>query len=126
MRLLVDTQAFLWFMAGDGRLSPAVRRALEDEDGEWWVSAASVWEMSIKASMKRLVLPTSASEYVAEKVQAGLRVLPVDWMHAAAMERLPFHHRDPFDRLIVAQAQTERLAVATNDALFRRYEVRVV
>jgi PIN domain nuclease of toxin-antitoxin system len=123
---LVDTHAFLWFMAGDARLSAAARRALEDEDRAWWLSAASVWELSVKSSLKRLVLPAPAADYIAEKVRAGLRVLPVEWMHAAGVERLPFHHRDPFDRLLVAQAQIERLALVTHDPVFRRYGVPVV
>ena len=126
MKLLVDTHAFLWFMAGDAKLSTTARRALEDDEGTWWLSAASVWELSIKASLKRLVLPAPVAEYVAEKVQMGLHVLSVEWVHAAAVERLPFHHRDPFDRLLVAQAQVERLAVVTGDSVFRRYGVRVV
>ena len=126
MKLLVDTHAFLWFMAGDARLSRTARRAIEDEDGRWCLSAASVWELSIKSSLKRVALPVPAVEYIAEKVQAGLQVLSVEWVHAATVERLPFHHRDPFDRLLVAQAQIERLAVVTGDAVFRRYAVRVV
>lgn len=113
-------------MAGDRQLSAIARRALEDDDVEWWLSAASVWELSIKASLKRLVLPAPAAEYVGEKVRAGLRIMSVDWVHAVVVERLPFHHRDPFDRLLVAQAQTERLAVVTSDAVFRKYGVRVV
>lgn len=125
MTLLVDTHAFLWFMTGDGRLSATARRAIE-EDGEWWLSAASVWELSIKSSLKRLVLPAPAADYVAEKVQSGLRVLAVEWVHAAMVERLPFHHRDPFDRLLVAQAQVERAGIVTSDPVFRRYGVRVV
>jgi PIN domain nuclease of toxin-antitoxin system len=124
--LLVDTHAFLWFMAGDARLSSTARRALEDDERAWWLSAASVWELSIKSSLKRLVLPAPAVDYVAEKVQAGLRVLPVESVHAATVERLPFHHRDPFDRLLIAQAQIERLAIVTSDPVFRRYGVRVV
>jgi PIN domain nuclease of toxin-antitoxin system len=126
VRLLVDTQAFLWFMAGDRRLSAAARLAIEDDDAEWWLSAASVWELSIKSSLKRIALPAPASEYVAEKIHAGLRVLSVEWAHAALVERLPFHHRDPFDRLLVAQAQSEQLAVVTCDSVFRQYGVRVV
>ena len=126
MKLLADTQAFLWFMAGDRRLSTAARRALEDDENEWWLSAASVWELSIKSSLKRVALPAPAAEYIAEKVRAGLRVMSVEWAHAAAVERLPFHHRDPFDRLLVAQAQIERLAVVTSDGVFRQYRVHVV
>ena len=126
MRLLVDTHAFLWFAAGDARLSKAARRALEKDDGEWWLSAASVWELSIKSGLGRLTLPAPAAEYIADKVRAGVRVLSVDWTHAAAVERLPPHHRDPFDRLLVAQAQAERLAIVTGDKMFARYDVRVV
>lgn len=126
MKLLVDTQAFLWFVAGDPRLSATARRMLEDDDTEWYLSAASVWELSIKSSLKRLVLPAPAMEYVAEKVHLGLRILSVEWAHAATVEGLPFHHHDPFDRLLVAQAQTERLTIVTDDAVFRRYGVRVV
>jgi PIN domain nuclease of toxin-antitoxin system len=126
MKCLVDTHAFLWFMAGDARLSRPARRAIEADDSEWCLSAASVWELAIKSSLGRLTLPAPASEYIAEKVQNGLRVLPVDWPHAAAVERLPIHHRDPFDRLLVAQAQLEHLSIVTKDSIFRRYGVRVV
>ena len=126
MSLLVDTHAFLWFMAGDQQLSARARRAIERTDGGWWHSAASIWEMAIKSSLGRLSLPVPAEDYIAGKIQQGLRVLPVDWPHAAAVERLPLHHRDPFDRLIVAQAQRERLAVVTKDAAFRTYDIRVV
>lgn len=126
MRLLLDTHAFLWFMAGDARLSGAARRAIEARDGEWWLSTASIWEMAIKSSLRRLMLPARASDYIAEKVQRGLQILAIDWPVAAAVERLPFHHCDPFDRLIIAQAQAERLDVVTKDKVFRKYGVKVV
>ena len=125
MSVLVDTHAFLWFMAGDRRLSRPARRAIEADD-EWWLSAASVWEMAIKSSLGRLTLPGPAAEYIADKVQSGLRVLAIEWPHAAAVERMPFHHRDPFDRLIVAQAQSDRLTLVTKDSIFRKYGVSVV
>jgi PIN domain nuclease of toxin-antitoxin system len=126
MSLLVDTHAFLWFMTGDRRLSRSARRAIEESDGGWWLSAASVWELAIKSSLGRLTLPASVDEYFSEKVQQGLRVLSVDWTHAASVERLPWHHRDPFDRLIVAQAQSESLSVVTKDPAFARYGIRIV
>jgi PIN domain nuclease of toxin-antitoxin system len=126
MSLLVDTHAFLWFMAGDRRLSRSARRAIEGSDGEWWLSAASVWEMAIKSSLGRLKLSTPLDEYIAEKMRQGLQILSVEGTHAAAVERLPFHHHDPFDRLIIAQAQSERLGVVTKDPWFAEYGVRVV
>jgi len=125
MKLLVDTHAFLWFVAGNRRLSATARRAMEHEENEWWLSAASVWEMAIKVSLGRLTLPMPAHDYVADKVRHGLRVLPVDWPHAAAVERLPFHHRDPFDRLIAAQALTEGLTLVSRDSAFRKYGVQI-
>jgi PIN domain nuclease of toxin-antitoxin system len=126
MKLLVDTHAFLWFLAGDEQLSGPARGAMEDADHEWWLSAASVWEMSIKCSLGRLTLPAPVDEYVGRKVQEGLRVMAIDWTHAAAVQRLPFHHRDPFDRLIVGQALCERLAVVTRDEVFSKYGVSIV
>jgi PIN domain nuclease of toxin-antitoxin system len=125
VKLLLDTHAFLWFMAGDARLSRRARRAIEENDG-WWLSAASVWELAIKSSLGRLTLPAPALEYLSDKVQRGLRVLAVEWPHAAAVERLPFHHRDPFDRLIVAQAHADSLSIVTKDAIFKKYGVHVI
>jgi PIN domain nuclease of toxin-antitoxin system len=126
MRLLLDTQAFLWFVTGDARLTRRARRAMEDEDAEMILSAASVWEIAIKAGLGRLTLPASVEEYIAEKVEAGFRVLSIDWTHAAAVERLPRHHRDPFDRLLISQALAESLPVVTNDPAFGAYGVAVI
>ena len=125
MRLLVDTHAFLWYMAGDERLSKRAVRAIEHSQ-EWWLSAASVWELAIKSGLGRVTLSSPLAEYMAVKVREGLRVLAIEWPHAAAVERLPFHHRDPFDRLIVAQAQADRLPVVTKDTVFRKYGVEVI
>jgi len=126
MKLLLDTHAFLWFVIGDSRLSRPARRALEADEAELILSAASVWELAIKASLGRLTLPASVEEYIAGKVESGFGVLSVDWTHAAAVEKLPRHHRDPFDRLLVAQALAENLPVVTGDPAFRGYGVKVV
>jgi PIN domain nuclease of toxin-antitoxin system len=125
VRLLVDTHAFLWYLAGDQRLSRRARHAIEESE-EWWLSAASVWELAIKAGLGRVSLPKSVADYIAAKVRDGLRVLSIEWPHAAAAEQLPFHHRDPFDRLIVAQAQTDRLRIVTKDAVFRKYGLQTI
>jgi PIN domain nuclease of toxin-antitoxin system len=126
MRLLLDTHAFLWFAAGDPRLSRPARTAMEAEGTELCISTASVWEMAIKASLGRLTLPGPVDTYLAEKIEEGYRMLPVTWSQAAVVERLPFHHRDPFDRLLVAQALAERCPIVTRDRVFRKYGVGVV
>jgi PIN domain nuclease of toxin-antitoxin system len=82
--------------------------------------------MAIKAGLGRLELPASVEEYVAEKVTGGFSILPVDWPHAAAVERLPLHHRDLFDRLLAAQALAEKLPLVSSDPVFRTYGVKVV
>jgi PIN domain nuclease of toxin-antitoxin system len=126
MKLLLDTHAFLWFVTGDERLSRRARRLMEAEDAELLLSTAVVWEMAIKAGLGRLKLPATVEEYVAEKMTEGFTVLPIYWSHAAAVERLPLHHRDPFDRLLATQALTEKLPLVSSDPIFRSYGVRVV
>ena len=126
MKLLFDTHAFLWFVAGDERLSRRSRRALEDDAAELHLSAASVWEIAIKSSLGRLTLDAPLDVYMAEKAANGFRMLAVEWSHAAAVERLPAHHRDPFDRLLVAQALTESLTIVTRDPVFRSYGANVL
>ena len=126
MKLLLDTHAFLWFVAGDERLSKRARRAMEAEGAELVLSAAVVWEMAIKAGLGRLVLPTTVEDYVMEKMAEGFTMLPIDWPHAAAVERLPLHHRDPFDRLLAAQALEEKVPLVSSDSVFRSYGVKVI
>jgi PIN domain nuclease of toxin-antitoxin system len=123
---LLDTHAFLWFAAGDRRLSARARAAMEADDAVLHISAASVWEMAIKISLGRLTLPDRVDVYLRDKMDEGYRVLPITWAHAAAVETLPFHHRDPFDRLLVAHARAERWPVVTRDRIFRRYGVDVI
>lgn len=126
MRVLADTHALLWYLAGDRRLTARARRLLAAPRTDWCVSAASVWEMAIKAGAGRLVLPAPVDRFIQEKVEAGLRVLPVEWTHAAAVERLPRHHLDPFDRLLIAQALAEDRSVLSADPVFSKYGVKVI
>jgi PIN domain nuclease of toxin-antitoxin system len=125
VKLLLDTHALLWFQAGDRRLSPTARRRMEEADA-LVISAASVWEMAIKASRGRLTLPVPVDVYVRELTGQGYESLPVSAAHAAAVEGLEWHHDDPFDRLLAAQALVEHLAIVSRDRVLRRYGVDVV
>ena len=117
-RLLVDTHALLWWLTDDPALSPAARDAIADPVNEPFVSAASVWEIAIKRSLGKLtVLDRIADE--------GFVWLPISANHAWQVGELPLHHRDPFDRILVAQALIERLPIITGDSHFGQYGVQV-
>lgn len=118
MRLLLDTHVFLWSVAASPQLKPAVRRVIEEAD-EVFVSAASIWEIAIKAALGKL--QADASELAEAIAPSGFIELPVRAAHAAAVMRLPLHHNDPFDRLLIAQAMTEPLRLLTVDAVLSRY-----
>ncbi|HEU4974874.1 MAG TPA: type II toxin-antitoxin system VapC family toxin [Baekduia sp.] len=121
-RLLVDTHALLWWLNDDPALSPAAREALADAANEPLVSTASLWEIAIKRSLGKLTVPDDLLEHIA---QAGFSWLPVSAEHAWQVRDLPAHHRDPFDRLLVAQALAERLPIVTSDSRLNDYGIEV-
>lgn len=122
MRLLLDTHAAVWWLSGDERFGAKAVERIE-QAGEVLLSAAVVWEVAIKRSLGKLEAPGG---FAATLLGAGARPLPVTLDHAAAVERLPWHHRDPFDRLLVAQAGIERAALVTGDAALEPYGVPIV
>jgi PIN domain nuclease of toxin-antitoxin system len=124
--VLVDTHSMLWFAAADRRLSRTARTTMEQAEAVLLLSVATVWEMAIKASLGRLQLPGTVASYIAGKRDEGYRLLPIDAAHAALVESLPFHHRDPFDRLLAAQALTERCPIVSRDRVFRKYGVTTI
>ncbi|MGH8705422.1 MAG: type II toxin-antitoxin system VapC family toxin [Burkholderiales bacterium] len=125
MRLLLDTHAMLWWVDGGGELSAAQKRAIGNSGNQVCVSVASAWEMAIKASLGKLELACPVGEYIVRHLPANrFQLLGVTLEHAARVEHLPFHHRDPFDRLLVAQAKEERLTIVSRDPVFGRYGVR--
>jgi PIN domain nuclease of toxin-antitoxin system len=126
VNLLVDTQALLWFVAGDERLSSRAREAIEAPDTVNYVSVASWWEMAIKCSLGKLRLDDPLEEFMKQRTDEGFRTLPIETRHLPPLLRLPFHHRDPFDRLLVCQAAAERIPVCTADPVFDRYDVERV
>lgn len=128
MKVLLDTSAFLWWVSGGGqRLSERGRWAIEAPGNDVFVSVASAWEIAIKAERGRLSLPLSAERYVPDLLRRfGLDVLPVELPHALRAGVLPPHHRDPFDRLLIAQSQIEGLPLVSADPAIGRYDVEVI
>ena len=123
MRLLLDTNALIWTLRNDPTLDAQAREAIDDPDNEVFVSAVSVWEISIKRSMGKLDVPM---DFVERIRNADYIRLLVNFEHAELAGRLPMHHRDPFDRMLVAQAQVEDLVLATRDRNMARYGVEVM
>ena len=124
MQVLLDTHALVWFLSGDKQLSAAARAVIEDENNPVLVSIACLWEIAIKASLGKLLLTDPFSVlFPAELANNGIDLLGISVAHTTAVASLPFHHRDPFDRLLVAQAIVERLAVVSADTMLDRYGV---
>jgi PIN domain nuclease of toxin-antitoxin system len=123
MRLLLDTHIFLWWLSDDSRLGPNERIAISDGGNEIFVSAMSFAEIAIKRSLGKLEAP---SELFATLAHEGFEELPLLARHAVALESLPWHHRDPFDRMLVAQAITENLTLVTHDDRIVEYGVAVL
>lgn len=127
MSLLLDTQVFLWWVNDDPRLGANARKALEDAGIQVVFSSASAWEIAIKARLGRLHAPPDLTTFLTDQITInGFRVLPIELEHAARVRHLDDHHRDPFDRLLVAQAILEGLTLVTSDAVIGRYPVNVL
>lgn len=127
MRFLLDTHVLLWALADDRRLSSSARAILVDDLHTLLWSAASTWELAIKVSLKRIRFASPLADYLPEKLESeGIVSLPITTAHAAAVELLPRHHMDPFDRLLVAQARTEGVALLSADKVMKRYDLEVV
>ncbi|HXU46002.1 MAG TPA: type II toxin-antitoxin system VapC family toxin [Thermoanaerobaculia bacterium] len=124
MRILLDTHCWLWMQADSKRLSQPTRALLQDPDNQLFLSAASSWEIAIKYALGKLPLPLPPVEYVLSRMEtSGTTPLPVQHSHALHVGSLPHHHADPFDRLLIAQAQLENLELLTVDRQFEAYEV---
>ena len=125
MRLLLDTHTFLWFIGGDTALSPYARQLIEDRTNERLLSIASLWEMAIKVSLDRLTVPLPFTDLVAEHVYGNaMEVFGISPRHLDVLATLPFHHKDPFDRLLIAQGQAEDIPILGRDPAFDNYAIR--
>lgn len=124
MRLLLDTHILLWWLADDPALSAAARTAIGDPPSEVFVSAASAWEIAIKHALGRLEFPIAQMVTILD--EAGFTPLGIAMQHGVIAGALPPHHNDPFDRMLVAQAQHEGMTIVTADTMIRRYAVAVL
>jgi PIN domain nuclease of toxin-antitoxin system len=127
MRALLDTHTFLWWITDNPQLSSRVREIIRDGNNELFLSAASGWEIVIKTQLGRLNLPDNLEHFISEQLTINsIYSLPIQMSHALHVFVLPNHHQDPFDRIIVAQAQLENLAILSADQQIARYPVEII
>jgi PIN domain nuclease of toxin-antitoxin system len=127
MKALLDTHTFLWWVLDDPQLSPLCRQIIADGSNTIYFSAASAWEIAIKYQIGKLPLPDSPEPYVTSRVALnGFEILPIGLSHALHTHQLPLLHRDPFDRILIAQSQTENVPILTTDPLISQYGIQTV
>lgn len=125
--LLLDTHTFLWWLTDAPELSEPARAAIADGANTCFLSLASCWEMAIKSRLGQLKLSQPIERFIPEHLLAnGFDLLPIEFRHVARVEALPLQHRDPFDRLLIAQAQIEKLAIISRDTVFSAYGMRCI
>ena len=127
MKILLDTNSFLWFISGSERLSINARDRIADLDNQLFLSSASLWEIAIKVSIGKLELLQPYNQLIPQQLEENdINILPIELSHLTTVVGLPFYHRDPFDRLIIAQALTEDLPVVSPDSLFSQYAIKLI
>ncbi|MEH1863517.1 MAG: type II toxin-antitoxin system VapC family toxin [Nostoc sp.] len=127
MKLLLDTQCWLWWFAQPERLNEEAITHIADENNELWLSVASIWEIGIKVAIGKLPLPDPLDSYISSRMaQLGMRSLEITASHALQTAALPLHHRDPFDRMLIAQAQIEEMTLVSSDSMFNKYDISLL
>ena len=125
MKYLLDTHVLLWIVEDNPQLSDKVKAIYLEEENEMILSIASVWEIAIKSSLNKLDIPGSLKEFVKKHIRGNnINILPIELSHLYQLEKLPFHHRDPFDRLIIAQGMMADIAVISKDKIFDAYLIK--
>jgi PIN domain nuclease of toxin-antitoxin system len=126
MRVLIDTHALLWYFQGDANLSNLALATIEDKDNDVFVSIISLWEIAIKSGLGKLELQRPFENLEADLQRLDIKILPIAFAELDIYRSLPLHHRDPFDRILIAQSIGNSLTMITRDALFEPYSIRVM
>ena len=121
---LLDTHALIWFLEGDAQLSLTAKTIILDTDNRLCVSVASLWEMAIKMSIGKLTLTQSVEQIIARLPVEFIELLSIEVPHILAIQQLPLHHKDPFDRLLIAQTKAENLTIISDEAIFDQYAIK--
>jgi PIN domain nuclease of toxin-antitoxin system len=125
MKLILDTHSFIYFIEGNPRLSARARALIEDINNDKFISKASLWEMAIKVSIGKLTLADRFDKLIPQQIALnGFELLNIEMEHVCVVSDLPFHHRDPFDRLLIAQSMSEQFPIVGNDSKFDDYQVQ--
>jgi PIN domain nuclease of toxin-antitoxin system len=123
MKYLIDTHTFLWFSEGTSDLSNTAKQLIIDKNNEIFISIASLWEISIKTALNKLTIVGTYELIIEDVTQNDMDIMPINFAHTVIQNKLPFHHRDPFDRIIISQAIAENMDIISKDALFDAYLV---
>jgi PIN domain nuclease of toxin-antitoxin system len=126
MNYLLDTHELIWFLNGDKQISTKARKAIESDKANNFISIASIWEIGIKISLNRLSMNIEFSQLGEEIQNNGFEILPISFQDISTITSLPFHHRDPFDRLIISQAINANLTIVSKDEFFPNYDVKLL
>lgn len=127
MRFIIDTQIWIWWFTDSARISADARRLIEDPKSTVLLSAVCAWEISIKYALGKLKLPKAPDEFIPQTLaECQFSSLEIHTLHALQTGSLPHHHHDPFDRMLIAQAQFERIPIMTVDPIFKRYDVKLI
>ncbi len=126
MQAFLDTHTFVWFINGDNSLSSEARKAIEDTNNKCFISIASIWEIAIKLHLGKVKLKSKFDDISNFLLENDIEILAIDFGHIQRLLKLDFHHRDPFDRIIIAQGISENLTILTKDEIFSKYGAKVL
>jgi PIN domain nuclease of toxin-antitoxin system len=126
MNLLIDTHVFLWWDSQPEKIPNRALSALEDPDNTIWLSLVSIWEVQIKTQLGKLTIHQPLDSLVQQQQQNGIQLLPIKLNHILAIQPLPYYHKDPFDRLLIAQSIAENLTCVSADSVFKQYNIPIL